>query len=168
MNKSTNAQDVLELYRHHNLHTELLLKQYPDLKVIIDGVSISYYSTSINFEVDKFDLNKEYVTTYVAAYTISPYKEVAVVCSQCEGKIKVSSTPSRIPLVMEHETAFSKEYIWYGLVYEEQLKLNNFSTATLAKAQMFLIEELQKRTTPTSKVDISYLNNGIKRLLPFT
>lgn len=168
MVKSVNAQDMVELYRHRNLHTELLLKQYPDLKVIVSDVSIFYYSTSINSEVDKFDVTKEYVTTYVGAYTISPYKEVKVECGLCDGVNRVSSTPAKIPLVMEHETSFSKDFVWYGLVFEELMKLNNFSSATLAKAQMFLIEELQKKTTPTSKVDISYLNNSIKRLLPFT
>lgn len=162
------AQEVVEVMKHHNHHTEELLGLYPDLMVNIEGDTAVYYSTIINAEVNEFAFDKETTSTYCNIYTVHPYKNVRVGCSRCEGLLRVNSTPSRIPLFLEHENFYNREYIWYGFVYEEVFKSHGFSPATLSESQMYILKKLNESPKANHKIDIYYLNNSIKKLLPFT
>lgn len=161
------AQDMVEVMKHHNHHSEELLGLYPDLTIEVDGNSANYYSTIINSQVDEFRFEKEATTTYFNIHSVHPYKNIRIPCSRCEGLIRVSSTPSRIPLFLEHENFYNKEYIWYGFVYEEMLKSHNFSPAALAQSQLHIISKLDEHSKVNHKVDIFNLNNSVKKLLPF-
>lgn len=167
--KGTVAQAIVDQFAHHNMHSKLLLELYPDLRITLTGTNVEYGSTIINSEVDQFQFEKDHTTTYLEIYAVYPYKNVRINCTSCEGIIRVNPTPHRIPLVAEHCLTYNKEFVWYGLIYEETLKLNNFNQSALAAVQLHLIEELGKKnnSAANSKVDITYLNNSLRKLLPF-
>jgi hypothetical protein len=166
MKKGVEAQAIAEEFLHNGLHTSLLLKKYEDLRVEVTGQTVDYYSTRINQEVDQFQFEKNTVTTYVFIHSCYPYKNVKIDCSRCDGLIRVNANPSRIPLILEHELVYAKDYAWYALAYEDFLKSNSFNQMTLTAVQLHIIKELEAKKG--KKVDTFYLNNSIKRLLPFT
>ncbi len=166
MKTALDAKTVAETFMHNGVHAELLLNRYPDLHVVVDGQQVSYYSKQINLEVDQFDFEKSSVTTYVYLHSCFPYKNVQVGCRLCDGLIRVNANPTKIPLIMEHEIVYAHDYSWYALAYEDFLKNNNFNQQTLSAIQLHILKELENKKG--KKVDTFYLNNSIKRLLPFT
>jgi len=166
MKAGKDAKSMAEAFMHNGLHAELLLQKYPDLVAVADGLEVEYFSNQINQEVDQFEFKKESMTTYVYFHNAYPYKNVQVGCRQCDGLIRVNSSPSRIPLIMEHELVYAHDYAWYALAYEDLLKSKNFNQATLSAIQLHILKELEAKKG--KKVDTFYLNNSIKRLLPFT
>lgn len=173
-NNATVVKVVTENLNHIRIHNEGLTKLYPDLGVVLEGSSlgddlvVDYYSTSINVEVDEVQLNREDTSTYVYIHAAHPYKNVKIPCDQCDGLIRVNALPSRIPLFIEMELVYRKDFSLYGFLYEEILKLNNFSPTILSKIQMYVLAKLEEHSKSQHKIDISNMNNSIKKLLPFT
>lgn len=170
--KGLEAQKVVDQFQHHSLHSEALLRMYPDLSVVATGISnsiyeVDYFSNMICSEVNQFDFVKENTTTYIYTHVVKPFKNIQVNCSKCDGIVRVNSNPSRIPIFLEHETAFGKDYTISCFVYEDLLKQHNFSSKTLADSQLYIISKLEEHTKNNHKLDIFALSNSIKRLLPF-
>lgn len=165
--KGIEAQKVVDQFHHHSLHSEALLKLYPDLSIVADGATVEYFSVAISSEVNQFDFVKENTTTYLYIHSVRPYKNVQISCSKCDGIVRVNSNPSRIPVFLEHETIFSKEFTISCFVYEDLLKHHGFSGKTLAETQLYIISKLEEHTKNNHKIDIFALSNSIKRLLPF-
>jgi hypothetical protein len=165
------GKEIVDQFEHHNLHTQGLIALHPDLKVHSDGKHVDYYAESVNALVDEFILNKETLSTYVYLHFANPFKKIRVPCHKCDGLIRVNSIPSKIPLFIEHEGTFRDDYMIYSCVYEELIKNNNFSAKTLSEIQLYILKHIQeynKSGISKPKVDLYYLNNSIKRLLPFT
>src|SRR5574339_33203 len=162
--KGLEAQKVVDQFQHHSLHSEALLKLYPDLSIVADGISVEYFSARISSEVNQFDFVKENTTTYVYTHVVKPYKNIQLSCSKCDGIVRVNSNPSRIPIFLEHETVFGKDYTISCFVYEDLLKSHNFSGKSLAETQLYIISKLEEHTKNNHKLDIFALSNSIKRL----
>lgn len=167
INKAITAQTIVDEFYHHNIHTEQLLKIYPDLTIINTSNSIEYYSNIINCDVDQYDLKRDSLYTYVYLHSANPFKNVKIECSKCDNLIKVNSNPSKIPVFLEAEISYGTEYTLYGLLYEEILKLNNFNSNVLKEIQLYVISKLEDHNKLNHRIDISNLNNSIKKLLPF-
>jgi hypothetical protein len=140
--------------------------------VVATGISnavydVEYFSSIISSEVDQFDFVRENTTTYLYTHVVKPYKNVRVSCSKCDGLVRVNSNPFRIPIFLEHETSFGKDFTISCFVYEDLLKSHNFSSKTLAETQLYIISKLEEHTKNNHRLDIFALSNSIKRLLPF-
>lgn len=171
--KGFEAQQVVDQFQHDLLHSEALLRLYPDLSIVAKNVSntvheIEYFSTAICLEVDSCDFIKEATATYLYTHVAIPYKNVRLNCTKCDGVVRVNSNPHRIPLFLEHETLFKKDYTIICFVYEDLFKFHNFNSKALADSQMYILSKLEEHTKNTSKLDLLALSNSIKRLLPFT
>lgn len=164
------GREIVDQFEHHNIHTQGLIGFHPDLKVNSDGKKVDYYAASVNPLVDEFILGKDTLGTYIYLHYCLPYKTVHVPCHKCDGLIRVNSIPSKIPLFIEHEGSFRDDFVTYGCVYEELIKNNNFSAKTLTEIQMYILKHIQEysKNLPKAKVDLYYINNSIKKLLPFT
>lgn len=170
--KGFEAKTAVDQFQHDALHSEELLRIYPDLSIVATSLSkaiyeLEYFSASISSEVNQFDFIKENTTTYIYTHVVKPYKNIQINCSKCDGIIRVNSNPSRVPLFLEHETMFGKEYTISCFVYEDLLKAHSFSSKTLAESQLYIISKLEEHTKNNHKIDIFALSNSIKRLLPF-
>jgi hypothetical protein len=168
LNKAITAQNVVENMRHHNHHTEQLLRLYSDLSIITSGNVLDYYSVIINTEVNEFQFEKEKISTYLFIHVVKPYLSVNISCTECSGLIRINSNPSRIPIFLEQELIYNKEYVWYGFLYEEIFKHNNFNKSALSTTQLHIISKLEERGKLSHNVDTTNINNSIKNLLPFT
>jgi len=162
------GQILLDQLTHHNIHIEGLLKQYPDITMNNLGTHIDFYSKKISSEVDEIKVLKDNVSTYVYLHLACPSKKVKIDCNRCEGLITVLSDPFKIPIFFEHEVDFATEYVLYSCNYEETLKNHNFNVKTLSEIQMYILKQLENHTAAKRKADIYYMNNSIKKLLPFT
>lgn len=171
--KGFEAQQVVDQFQHDLIHSEALLKLYPDLSVIAKNISstiheIEYFSTTISSDVDSSEFFKEPTSTYLFTHVVLPYKNVQLNCSKCDGIVRVNSNPHRVPLFLEHEVVFKKEYTISCFVYEDLLKIHNFNSKILADSQMYILSKLEEHTKNNNKLDLFTLSNSIKRLLPFT
>lgn len=166
--QSVVAQEVVDSMNHHNFHTQELLRLYPDLTVVVDGTTVDYYSISINSEVNEFQFDRGSLAAYVYMYSVHPYKNVRINCLKCEGVLRINSTPSKISLFIDQEIVYNKKYALYGLLYEEQFKLNGFNGSVLAASQLHIMSKLEEHSKDKHKIDIQNLNHSIKKLLPFT
>lgn len=173
INKGFEAQQVVDKIQHDLMHSETLLKLYPDLTVVIKNTGdsiheIEYYSSIIANQIDQCDFVKENPSSYFYIHAVYPYKNVKIDCAKCEGIIRVNSNPHRVPLFMEHETSFRKEYTISCFVYEDLFKLHNFSNHVLAESQLYILSKLDEHSKNNNKTDILVLSSSIKMLLPFT
>lgn len=166
--KGTKAGELVDKLNHHNIHSNELLSRYSDLKIVYDGTQMDYYSALVNPEIDLLQFEREAPGTYIYTHVVMPYKQVQITCSQCEGKMRVNSIPSKIPFLMEHETVYNTEYVWYSTIYEEIFRLNNFSPMCLIETQLRVFTKLEEYQKNNRKVDTYLLTNSIKKLLPFT
>lgn len=171
--KGFEAQQVVERFQHDLMHSESLLRLYPDLSMVTksDANSLNeaeYFSTTIASEVDICEFNKENTATYVYTHVVQPYKNVRINCTKCDGLIRVNSNPHRIPLFLEHETSFKKEYTISCFVYEDLLKFHSFNSKILAECQLYILSKLDEHSKNNNKLDLLALSNSIKLLLPFT
>lgn len=163
------AQKIFDMFSHHNIHTEALLKNHPDLQAYINDATVDYYAESVNPIVDTVNfINGEENTTYVHFHKALPFKKIEIACSKCDGIIRVNSNPSQIPIMVNHELSFRSEYNWYACVYEDILKINNFNSKVLAEIEIYILKFLEEETKLNRKIDKEYLSNSIKKLLPFT
>jgi hypothetical protein len=171
--KGLEAQQVVDRFQHDLIHSEELLKLYPDLSIVAKSASnslheVEYFSTKIATEVDSCDFNKESTSAYLYTHVIHPYKNVRINCTKCDGVVRVNSDPHRVPLFLEHETVFKKEYIISCFVYEDLFKFHNFNSKVLSNTQLYIISKLDEHSTNNNKLDLLGLSNSIKLLLPFT
>lgn len=173
--ESVEASKAAEILEHHNIHTELLLKKFPDLKVHDTVAQVLYYSKSMNTQADVFSHIKENASTYAYIHSIECYKEVSVDCPRCDRPTRVYSMPPKIPFLLEQETYAPTEFIWYSLNYEDTIKEHDFCPAATEAVKMAFIKQLKERSNqnsgtslPAPKLDIFYLDSKIKKLLPFT
>ena len=167
MKKALNARDVVDTFNHHNAHATQLLNLYPDLEVVIDGINYEYYSHKICAETDEAEVVKETPSTYVYLYVARPFKKVRLNCPHCDGVVQVNSNPAKIPFLIVHEIIFNKEFIWYSLTYEDLLRINSFHPKSLEVIKKYMLSKLDDHSKAQQKVDLSYLNESIKRLIPF-
>jgi hypothetical protein len=154
--KGVEAQAVVDQFHHHTLHSDALLRLYPDLTIVADGTTVDY-----------FDFLKESTTTYLYIHSVRPYKNIQINCLKCDGVVRVNSHPFRIPIFLEHEIVYNKEYNIYSFVYEDLIKAHNFSAKTLAETQLYILSKLEEHTKNNHKIDFFTMSNSIKRLLPF-
>lgn len=171
--KGYEALQVVDRFQHDLIHTEALLKLYSDLSLVTKNGSntvhdVEYFSSEIAPEVDSCEFNRENTSTYIYTHVVHPYKNVRINCTKCDGLVKVNSNPHRIPLFLEHETLFKKEYTISCFVYEDLLKFHNFSNKILADTQLYILSKLDEHAKNSSKLDLFALSNSIKLLLPFT
>lgn len=150
------AQEMVDQLYHQNLHSEFLLRLYPDLKIQNDGKNITYFASSVNYDCNEILFSKESIGTYVNIHTAFPFKQVQTSCNKCDGLLVVKSNPAKIPLVLEHEMVFSKEYMLYALNYEEVIKNTNFSNKTLSDIQMYILNNIEEHLKIKHKADIYY------------
>ncbi len=171
--KGFEAQQVVDQFQHELIHSKELLEMYPDLSIVTKNTSnsiheIEYFSTSISSEVDSCDFVREATATYLYTHVAYPYKNVQLSCHKCDGIVRVNSNPHRIPLFLEHETLFKKDYTIICFIYEDLLKVHNFNSKVLADSQMYILSKLEEHTKNNNKLDLFALSSSIKRLLPFT
>lgn len=171
LKKAVEARSIVDQFDHYNFHNRELLNLYPDLKIVYDNDVISYYSTSLNPEDNILNWVREDSSTYCYVYFMYAYKEVQLCCPTCDGKMKVNTNPGKIPFLIEDESSYAapeKIFTWYSTVYEDILKEKNFNPKCLVEIQLQIISKLEERKKSNSRVDISYVTNSIKKLLPFT
>lgn len=166
------AQQVLDKFQHDSLHSEALLKLYPDLSIVaksnINTIhEVEYFSAQIASEVDSCDFIKESTATYLNTHVVHPYKNVSINCVKCGGLVRVNSNPCKIPLFLEHETSFKKDYTISCFVYEDLLRIHNFNSKILSDSQLYIISKLEEYSKNNNKVDLFALSSSIKKLLPF-
>lgn len=166
--KSTAAIDIMNNMIHINHHTKKLLEIYPDLTMTSTSNNVEYFSKNINSEVDQFEFKKELPQSYTPIHAIYPFKNILISCENCNGIIRVNSNCINIPILMEHEIFYNKEFKWYSLVYEDLIKHHSLNSKTLTEIQLYIISKLDERSKNNQKVDLSCVNNSIRRLLPFT
>lgn len=171
--KGAEAQQVVDKFQHDLIHSESLLRLYPDLSIVSksspDGAhEVEYFSSNISIEIDSCDFIKESTSTYLYTHFVHPYKNVRINCTKCDGLVKVNSNPHRIPIFLEHETSFRKDFTISCFVYEDLFKFHNFSNKVLADTQLYILSKLDEHSKNNSKLDLFALSNSIKLLLPFT
>lgn len=170
--KGLEAQQVLDKFQHDLIHSEALLRLYSDLSLVTKSVEntlheVEYFSSKIAVEVDACDFLKEQTSTYLYTHVVQPYKNVRINCTKCDGIIRVNTNPHRIPLFLEHETTFKKEYTIICFVYEDLFKFHNFSNKVLADTQLYILSKLDEHAKNNNRLDLFALSNSIKLLLPF-
>ncbi len=171
IDKGINASQVVDKFQHDLIHSEALLKLYPDLTISTNLThEIEYFSSNIALEVDSCDFVKENPAAFTYTHAVNPYKNIRVNCTKCEGVIRVNSNPHKIPLFLECETGavFKKTYVITCFVYEDLLKLHSFNNKVLTDSQLYIISKLNEHTKNNNKLDLFGLSNSIKLLLPFT
>lgn len=171
--KGVDGQQVVDSFQHDLLHSEELLEIYPDLHIATQSNEnaiheIEYFSTSISSEVDACDFSKENPATYIYTHIVHPYKIVQLNCPKCDGKVRVNSNPHKIPIFLEHETVFRKEFTINCFVYEDLFKSHNMSNKVLSETQLYIISKLNEHTKNNNKLDLFGLSNSLKILLPFS
>lgn len=171
--KGLEAQQVVDKFQHDLIHSESLLKLYSDLSIVSKSPSdsvheVEYFSSQIASEVDSCEFIKENTSTYIYTHVVHPYKNVRINCTKCDGVVKINSNPNRIPLFLEHETLFKKDYTITCFVYEDLFKFHGFSNQVLADTQLYILSKLDEHAKNNSKLDLFALSNSIKLLLPFT
>lgn len=171
--KGFEAQQVLDKFQHDLIHSEALLKLYSDLSIVTASApdtlhEVEYFSSNIAAEIDSCDFIKESTSSYLYTHIVQPYKNVRINCTKCDGLVKVNSNPHRIPIFLEHETLFRKDFTIICFVYEDLFKFHKFSNKVLADTQLYIISKLDEHTKSNSKLDLFGLSNSIKLLLPFT
>lgn len=171
--KGIEAKQVVDKFQHDLIHSKELLEMYPDLSIVSksnpDNLhEVEYFSNQIASEVDSCEFIRENSSTYLYTHVAHPYKSVQLNCAICNGVVRVNSNPHRIPVFLEHETMFKKDFTITCFVYEDLLKFHNFSNKILADTQLYIISKLDEHTKNNNKIDLFALSNSIKLLLPFT
>lgn len=164
---------MVDKFQHDLIHSEALLRLYPDLNISTKSGTnsiheIEYFSSIINSEIDICEFVKENPASYIYTHAVNAYKNVKINCTKCDGLVRVNSNPHRIPLFLEHEVYFRKEYTITCFVYEDLIKLYKLSNHVLAESQLYIISKLDEHAKNSSKLDLFGLSNSIKLLLPFS
>lgn len=174
--KGIDGQQVVDKFQHNLIHSEALLKLYPDLTIAAKPTAnsvneIEYFSTIIASEVDSCDFVKENPVTYFYTHVAHPYKKVKINCSKCDGIIRVNSYPNSIPIFVEQEVYranFINEFVITCFVYEDLFERHNFNRKALSETQLYIISKLDEHSKKNTKIDLFGLSNSIKLLLPFS
>lgn len=167
------ANKMISKFQHDLLHTEILLKSYPDLNMATKSVSeseheVEYFSAKIAPEVDSCDFIRENPLSYIYIHVANPYKNVKINCSKCDGVVRVNANPYRVPLFLEHETLFRKEYSLTCFAYEDFFKIHKFNNSALSNSQLYILSKIDEHSKNNNKLDLFGLTNSVKLLLPFS
>jgi hypothetical protein len=163
------AEGFVNNLKHEQDHIEKLSKLYPDLTVAnIDGANLKYFSNLANTSANTYVFNAKPMNSYCMCWEIIPYKKVSIQCSQCSGDENVGCKPYSIGFAIEHEIAFRSKYAWYSLTYDEVVKKYNFSPQVLVSIQKHLLFKIEEYKKEKREIDLFHMNDGVKKLLPFT
>ena len=165
------AQEEIERLKHEHIHATELTKLLPDLQIATDEKDIYYYSKLINSEELEVKIGEEKADVYVRIHACFPFRKIQISCSLCSGLLCVNTIPCKIPIFVDNNDGGypQKEFTYYGLLYEEMLKLNDFHPSVLSKIQMYIFSKIEEKKQNKSQIlNIDYIGNNIKKLLPFT
>lgn len=170
--KAISVDEQLAKFAHDKHHIDTLVTMYPDLKVYQSSdLIIDFYSTSVNSQTDDAIFNTINVAGYTHFHYAFPIKNIKISCPYCEGNLVVHSVPSRIPLFVFYGSQYGTmaEHFLNVIVYEDICKYNNISQDVIGKCHIYILNWITEYSkTGNVKLDLTYLNQSVKRLLPFT
>lgn len=172
INQSISADQQIEKLLHDKYHIDTLLITYPDLKTFQDpDHSIACFSKAINYSADGVSFYVQEHGYNCRVHSANPYKNINISCKYCDGNIKIYSLPSRIPLFFYYGSLYAPEFdsVFHVMAYEDFFKSHNVSQDIIGKSHIYIlnwIEEFSKKST-TCKMDLTYITQSLKKLLPF-
>jgi hypothetical protein len=170
--KGISADQQLEKLDHDKHHIDTLKSMYPDLHTYRDANnSLAYFSKSIHSATDGVEFAVTNTGYNSNIHGANPFKNVNISCKHCDGNVKIYTLPSHIPLFLYHGSSYGpdKDSIFHVMAYEDFFKIYGISQDVIGKSHMYIlgwIEEFSKKST-TDKLDLTYINQSLKKLLPF-
>lgn len=169
---ATSADQQLEKLDHDKHHIDTLKSMFPDLHTHQEtDHSLAYFARAIHSTADGVEFLITNVAYNANIHSANPFKNVNISCKYCDGNVKIYTLPSRIPLFFYYGSTFGpdKDSIFNVMAYEDFFKINNISQDVIGKSHMYIlgwIEETSKKSK-TDKIDLTYVNQSLKKLLPF-
>lgn len=170
--KSISADKQLEKLEHDKHHIDTLVSMFSDLKTFQDpDHSLAYFSKSVHSTVDGVEFLVTNTGYNMQTHSANPYKNLNISCKFCDGDVKVYTLPSRIPLFFYYGSSYAPEAdsVFNVMAYEDFFRANNIPQDIIGKSHMYIlgwIDEFSKKSS-TVKLDLTYINQSLRRLLPF-
>lgn len=170
--QSISADQQIEKLEHDRFHLDTLMSMFPDLKTFQDpDHSLAYFSKSIHSTTDGVEFLSTNCGYQMQIHSANPFKNLNISCKFCDGNVKIYTLPSHIPLFFYYGSSYGpeKDSVFNVMAYEDFFKNNNIPQDIIGKSHMYIlgwIEEFSKKST-TNKLDLTYINQSLRRLLPF-
>ncbi len=165
------ADKKIKELEHNVLHIQTLLTEHPELHTYQDPKSgeIFFYSSMINSQADNVEFSNFNPSGYSNFHFAHPFKIINIDCHHCEGIIKMGSSPARIPLFVFYGSSYYPgENQIYSLAYEDFMKNSNIPQDIIGKSHLYILSFLEEQGKQGIKLNSLFLNNSVKKLLPFT
>lgn len=170
--KAISAEKQLEKIAHDKHHIDTLISMYPDLDVYqTDDNILRFYSAAVNNSTDDVEFTVMNVSGYTYFHYAFPLKNIQISCKYCDGKEVIHSIPSRIPLFVYYGSQYGtmEDQFFNVITYEDICKANDIPQEVIGKCHLHILNWIDEHSkkTGTHKLDLTYLNQAVKRLMPF-